>query len=106
MARKPGNFRKVRLVFGRKHPVLKTALAALITLATVSMVTLGLGYREAEERIERLRQQAVELEQENDRLNDRIEALGTVESIRQIAAEELGLVDPNTIIMESDTDSQ
>lgn len=102
MALRSRKTRKVRLVFGRSHPLLKTAVAALITAATVTIVTLSLGYRQTKQQIELLRQQAVELERENARLEENIQSLGTVESIKRIAAEELGLVDPDTIIIDAE----
>ena len=43
-----------------------------------------------------------DLEQENQILRDRISILGTVESVKQIARDILGLVDPDTVIFETE----
>lgn len=102
MASRSKNRRKVRLVFGHSAPVLRAALAALVTFAAVALIALAMGITENRDRIDMLRDQAARLEQENAQLESRIENLGTNESIRQIAAEELGLVDPNTIVIETE----
>ena len=41
---------------------------------------------------------AAQLEQENDRLQDKIDILGSVDSVEQIAREQLGLEYPSGII--------
>ena len=56
---------------------------------------------EAEETLADLRQQAAILDQRNDELRRDIDELGTTDSVRKIAQEELGLVDPDTIIFEN-----
>ena len=43
-----------------------------------------------------LKQQAAQLEQDNQLLTQHIAELGTVQSVKRIATEELGLVDPNS----------
>ena len=40
------------------------------------------------------------MEQENDDLQEKTDQLGTSSSIKEIAREELGLVDPDTILIE------
>ena len=55
-----------------------------------------------EKQAEILRQEAAVLEQENQILRDRISILGTVESVKQIARDILGLVDPDTVIFETE----
>ena len=42
------------------------------------------------------------VERENAQLQEMVDDLGTVSSIRRIAAEELGLVDPDTVIFETE----
>lgn len=78
----------------------KVVVAAAIVLASVTLFTLRLGQWEAEDQLAALQQRAAVLEQENDELREDIAALGTSDSVREIAREELGLVDPDTIIIE------
>lgn len=94
--------KRTRLVFGQSSPLLKTALAAVIALSTVTLLTMRLTEWNKQDEYQRLQQQAAQLERENADLQARIDGLGTVESIRQIAAEKLDLVDPNTVIIDSE----
>ena len=50
--------------------------------------------------VENLRQEAAAIEQENRELQDKIDNLGSVQSVQDIAREELGLVDPNTVMIQ------
>ena len=85
----------------RRTPTLnKVVVAAAIVLSSVTLVTLRLAHWEAEEKLAELRQQVAALEQRNEELRHDIDELGTTDSIREIAREELGLVDPDTIIIE------
>lgn len=85
----------------RRTPTLnKVVLAAAIVLSSVTLVSLRLGHWEAEAQLEDLQHRAAALEQENAELRRDIGQLGTTDSIREIAREELGMVDPDTIIFE------
>lgn len=102
MANNWAKLKAIRLEFGRSSPLLKAVVSAAIALSTVTLITLRLAQWDAQAATEELRQRAARLEQENALLQEQIESLGTPESIRQIAAKELGLVDPNTIIIDSE----
>ena len=85
----------------RRTPTLnKVVVAAAIVLSSVTLVTLRLAHWEAEEKLAELRQQVAAQEQRNEDLRHDIDELGTTDSVRRIAQEELGLVDPDTIIIE------
>jgi cell division protein FtsB len=61
------------------------------------LLTLGAIIRDTNDNTEALRQQAGQLLPENEKLQDKIDNLGTVDSVKQIATEEGGLVDPGTV---------
>ena len=85
----------------RRTPTLnKVVVAAAIVLSSVTLVSLRLAHWEAKARLAELTQQIAAQEQCNDALRQDIDELGTTDSIREIAREELGLVDPDTIIIE------
>lgn len=92
--------KKIRIIFRRGSLGLKIAVLALITLSLASLVLIWAHKQQAKADYERLREQAIGYEHENSRLKEAIDELGTVQGIFQIAREELGLVDPNTIIIE------
>lgn len=87
----------------RHTPLLaKTVVTAAILVCTVTLIALHVTMQETERELSALSQQAAALDQENLILTEKVEKLGTVESYLQIAAEELGLVEPDTIIIESE----
>ncbi len=93
---------RIRLVYSPSSPLLKWVVLGAILLSTFTVITLGLVRHETEKQAEILRQEAAVLEQENQILRDRISILGTVESVKQIARDILGLVDPDTVIFETE----
>lgn len=97
MATKKSFFSRFRLVYRPGSALLKTLVLATVVLSTVTLLTLGALIRDTYNSTEALRHQAGELLPENEKLRDRIDALGTVESVKQIATEEGGLVDPGTV---------
>ena len=85
----------------RRTPTLnKVVVAAAIVLSSLTLVSLRLAHWETKDRLAELTQQIAAQEQSNDALRQDIADLGTTDSIREIAREELGLVDPDTIIIE------
>ena len=97
MARSKNPFSRIRLVYRRSSTLLKCVVLAAIVLSTVAILALRHSIRHAGAQVDDLRNQAAALEQENDRLDSYIAELGTVQSVKRIASEELGLVDPDTI---------
>ena len=85
----------------RRTPTLnKVVVAAAIVLSSLTLVSLRLAHWEAKDRLAELPQQISTQQQSNEALRQDIDELGTTDSIREIAREELGLVDPDTIIIE------
>ncbi len=84
----------------KSSPVTIAAVLAAIVLSTAALIALNGATQRAEAQNELLRQEAVSLLAENDRLSDRIAGLGSVESAILIAMEELGLIEPGTTILE------
>ncbi len=91
--------RKVRFQYKPSGNLTKLVVLGAIVLSMVALLVLGNAIRAARERTEELRAQASRLEQENSRLNGLIDSLGTLAGIQQIAREELGLVDPDSVII-------
>ena len=95
-----GNFtNRIRLVYKRSSRQTKLAVCAAIILSTAALLALRSATLNAQAQADALRDQAARLEQENDKLEDKIDSLGSIDSVEQIAQEELGLVDPTTVII-------
>ncbi|MBE6959753.1 MAG: hypothetical protein E7448_03395 [Ruminococcaceae bacterium] len=100
MARFNNLLRNVKLVYKRSSNITKIVVLCAIIICTVALIILGGAIRDAQARTDALRVQASRLEQENNRLSSLIDSLGTVAGIEQIAREELGLVDPDSVIID------
>ena len=86
----------------RRTPTLhKVVVSAAIVLSSLTLISLRVGHWEAKEKLAQLQERYAVLAQQNQELREDIDRLGTVDSIRDIAMEELGLVDPDTIIIEN-----
>ena len=93
---KTGKF-KVRL---RSAPVkLKAVLIVLIVLSMAALVALRWVHNGIQAETQRKTEQAAAMEGENADLQEKIDSIGSVQSIRQIARDELGLVDPDTVLI-------
>ena len=77
----------------------KAVLLSVVLFATAAMIAMNAALVESRQQAEDLRQSAMALEQAQQDLQNRIDMLGTDDSVRQIAQEELGLVDPDTVIL-------
>ena len=93
---KTGKF-KVKL---RSAPVkLKAVLIVLIVLSTAALVALRWVHNGIQTETQRKTEQAAAMEGENADLQEKIDNIGSVQSIRQIAQDELGLADPDTVLI-------
>lgn len=94
---------KTKLVFRSGSNLLKAAVLVLLVVSIVALLAIRSELLYAKSRAEDMRQQAAQLEQENADLEEKIENLGSVEGVIEIAQEELGLVAPDTVILTPET---
>ena len=97
MKKRVNPFSKIKLVYRPGSNLIKLALLAVIVLSTAALITIHAAIGRSEEKQEALRNEAIELEQENQELEQDIGALGSRDSIIKIAGKQLGLV-PNIIL--------
>jgi cell division protein FtsL len=88
----------IRLVYRPGKTLTKLALLGVIVASTVALVTIRTAIAHSEAELNAGRSQAAAQEQENRELEQDIDALGSKDSILDIAEDELGLVDPDTIV--------
>ena len=100
MARRSNPFSRIKLVYKRGNTAMKIVLLCTIVLSTVTIVALSLALQDAKVQANNLKEQAAQLEQENQRLEEKIDDLGSVGSVEDIAKDELGLVNPDTVIIQ------
>ena len=90
----------VRVVFRKTSALTKIVVTAAIVLSMAALLTLHVAINATVAAAENLRFQAMALEQENRRLEYSIENADTVEGVIHIAQEKLGLVEPDSIIIQ------
>ena len=86
-------FSHIRLVYRRSSPLLKCIVLATVVLCTAALIALHTAITGFQNQAGALRNQADQLKKENAALTQYIDELGTDESTKRIAQEELGLVD-------------
>lgn len=97
---------KLKLIKLRLRPSprsTKIMLIVAILFAMMALIALRMAITDLDNRAEDLRKKAAAMEQENKDLQENIGILGSVQSIIQIARDELGLVDPDTVILEPES---
>ena len=91
-------FHRIRLVYRRSSLLLKVLVLVTILASAGALLGLRASMKSYQAQRQALYTQAVSLQQENADLTERIAELGTKDSIRRIAIEQLGLMDPNAEI--------
>lgn len=84
--------------FKRSSLLTKVLILVLVVYATVTLVSLQSQVTEKEAQAESLQQAITTAKQENLRLEQDINALGTDEGVEAVARQKLGLVAPGEII--------
>ena len=101
MAERKNPMRKIQLIVRPSPRKLKILFILLILACLTALGALGAVHHRIRQQTQAALDQAAVLEQDNKELTEKKEALGTSSSsIRDIAREELDLVDPDTIIIE------
>ena len=91
---------KLRLVMRSGSTALKIVMVVLIVFSMAALTALAWVRGSIRSQVADLRQEAAALEQENRELQEKIDALGSVQSVQDIAQEELGLVNPDTVLIQ------
>ena len=90
----------VKIVYRKSTALTRIVVAAAVVLSIAAILTLGAATDNTRRQTEALRQEAMLLEQEQQRLELYISQLGTVKGIMRIAQERLGLMAPDSIIIQ------
>lgn len=92
MAKPQNPFRRIRLVYKRSSPLLKCVVLSCIVLALVALLVIRGAILQVREEKEEQRAQAAQLEQENAKLKEDLTWMDTIDGIKRIAQEKLGLL--------------
>ena len=91
--------RKIKLVVRPSSPLLKIVLVVLIVFSIAALISLSWVRQNILAKTEAMRQESQALVAENAELREKIAELDTVQSVQDIAREELDMVDPNTVVI-------
>ncbi len=100
MAEKSTPPKQVKVEVRPASNILKIILIVLILFSIVALISLRWVHSGILTEIDALKDEASGLEYANEVLEQKTEELGSVQSIQDIAKEELGLVDPDTILID------
>ena len=98
MGKRKNPFSHIRIKYRRSSMLVKCVVLTAVVLCTVAMLTLYFAIQSAKKEEAALKKEAATVEQENSSIIQRIQEIGTVESIKELAGKLLGLVDPDTVI--------
>ena len=90
----------VKVVYRKSTALTKIVIVAAVVLSIAAILTLNAVTENTRQQTEQLRQEAILLESEQQRLEQYIRELGTVPGIMRIARERLGLAEPDSIIIQ------
>lgn len=92
--------RRFKVKFRRSSLTAKIVVLVAVLLSLTTLVMLSVHLANEKDRAEQLRQQAMALEMDNSRLEQYIRELGSLEAVIRIAREKLGLVEPDSIVIQ------
>lgn len=92
--------KNVKVEFRRTVPALKIALILLILFSTAALVALRWVHNGIREQTDKLRSEAAAVAFANEQLVEKTANLDSIQSVQDIAKEELGLVDPRTVVID------
>ena len=101
MANEKIPLRNIQITFQKSHPLVKVAVICAILLFSAAMISLRISQREIEKQTAQMEREAAQLIEENEELAEKIDDVGSVQSIQDIAQEELDMVFPDTVFFDS-----
>ena len=96
MAKQKIPLRNMQVTFQKSSPLVKVLVICTIVLCTLALITMRLSQNALQAETAEMEQKAAQLLIDNEELQEKIEDVGSVQSIQQIAQDELDLVYPDT----------
>lgn len=90
---------KIQIIWSRSSMLLKILVIVLIVFSMAALTALTWARQNILEETEQMRSEAAALIERDQVLEDRIQSMDSVDTIQEIAEEELGMVTPDTILV-------
>ena len=100
MGERKKSLRNLKFVLRPSTPLLKIVVILVILFSMAALLAMSWVRSSIQARTADMQQQAAELEYENEELKKKIDQLNSEQSVKDIAREELGLVDPDEVIVD------
>ena len=100
MARLRQLLSSIRLVYRKTSTPTKIVVSTALVLSMAALLMLHGAIDATQKDTEELRQQAIALEQEQHQLEQYEKEKGTIQEVIRIAMERLGLVEPDSVIIQ------
>ena len=91
--------KRVRVKYRRSSTLMKVVVMSAIVVCMVALLTLHAAIDTALQQAQNAKDQAAQLEQDNDKLTDTIDKLGSAEGAEQIAKDELDMVPGDAVVI-------
>ena len=91
---------RIRLIYRPSQTSIKVVVILTLLLCTISLIALRISTNNLKEKNDALHSKAEDMSAVNDELKEDISQIGSAEGAVEFAQDELGYVDPNTIIYE------
>lgn len=100
MTKKTHPLADVKVVRRKSSTLTRIVIVTAIVLSMAALLTLHSAIEDTRRNTEQLRQQAISLEQEGEKLEEYESQKGTLQEIFRIAQEKLGLTAPDSVIIQ------
>ena len=94
---------RIRIVPKKSSKLTVAVVTCCFVLCLVAVLVLGSAIHNYKAQTEALKDQAAQLEQENSQLEDKNDKKGTLEGLLEFAKDFLGLIDPDSVIFDSES---
>ena len=102
MAKLAAILSRIKIVRRPSSSLTKAVVVCTIVLSMAALLALGSAISNYRAQSEALKDQAAQLEHENNQLEDKNDKKGTLEGLLEFAQDFLGLVDPDSVIFGSE----
>jgi cell division protein FtsB len=93
---------KFQFIYRRSHPAVKILVIVAIVFSMLAVTAMTWVRAKIQDRTDALRWEAAQLEQDNRDLSNMLDAPDSVDSVEQMAEEELGLIESGSVLIDTE----
>ena len=91
-----------QFIYRRSHPAVKILVIVAIVFSMLAVTAMTWVRAKIQDRTDALRWEAAQLEQDNRDLSGILDASDSVESVEQMAEDELGLIESGSVLIDTE----